>query len=205
MTARFVSFEGGEGAGKSTQAALLAERLRSTGREVVLTREPGGTPAGEAVRGLLLTGAAERWSARSEVLLLAAARREHVECVIRPALARGAWVVCDRYIDSTRAYQGGAGGVPDAAIMAVHEFATAGLLPDRTLLLTVPAVIAAERMRERGSADRMEAKGQAYHDALTARFDELAKNDPQRFRVLSSGCSVADTAKACWDALGDLV
>ena len=122
LAGRFITLEGGEGVGKSTQLARLAEALRARGLTVVTTREPGGTPGAEAIRDLLMTGSTDRWSARVEALLFAAARADHVERVIRPALERGDWVLCDRFIDSTRAYQGGAGDVSDAEIMALHGF-----------------------------------------------------------------------------------
>lgn len=133
MRGRFLSLEGGEGAGKSTQARLLAEALEERGIPVVLTREPGGTEGAEAIRGLLMQGAVNRWSAHTEALLFAAARADHVEKLIRPAVESGSWVICDRYIDSTRAYQG-AQDIDDAAILALHGFGSKGLLPDRTFL-----------------------------------------------------------------------
>ena len=130
---KFIAFEGGEGAGKSTQARLLAEALRARGLEVVVTREPGGTPGAEAIRALLLGTEGEGWNARAEALLFAAARSDHVERLILPALARGAWVVCDRFVDSSRAYQGGAGGLSDAEVRDLHRIGSGGLLPDLDL------------------------------------------------------------------------
>ncbi|MBO0750173.1 MAG: dTMP kinase, partial [Porphyrobacter sp.] len=131
MTAgRFIAFEGGEGAGKSTQSRLLAEALRERGLEVVLTREPGGTEGAEAIRRLLLDPSGPGWEPEAEALLFAAARSDHVARLIRPALERGAWVICDRFIDSTRAYQGGGGGLSDDAILTLHRVGSGGLLPD---------------------------------------------------------------------------
>ena len=131
---RFIAFEGGEGAGKSTQARLLADALRARGLTVITTREPGGTPGAEAIRSLLVTGDPDRWTPWTDALLMAAARVDHVARVIRPALERGATVICDRFIDSTRAYQG-AQDIDDAAILALHGFGSKGLLPDRTFIL----------------------------------------------------------------------
>ena len=156
MSGKFITLEGGEGVGKSTQLKALAEAIRARGHSVVTTREPGGSPGAEAIRALLMTGDADRWSPRAEALLFAAARADHVEKTIRPALARGEWVLCDRFIDSTRAYQGGAGGLSDSDIMALHGVGSAGLMPDRTLVLTLDLDQAAGRAeaRDGGKADR---------------------------------------------------
>ena len=145
---RFITLEGGEGAGKSTQLRALAQALRSRGLDVVETREPGGSEGAEAIRALLLTGGADRWSPRAEALLFAAARADHVEKTIRPALQRGAWVLSDRFLDSSRAYQG-QGALSDADIVALHRLGSEGFLPDRTLLLTLPDNEAAQRARRR--------------------------------------------------------
>src|SRR5665213_370928 len=134
----FITFEGGEGAGKSAQAARLADRLAALGHDVVRTREPGGSPGAEAIRALLVTGAADRWSPVSETLLMYAARRDHIEQVITPALERGAVVVCDRYADSTRAYQGAGGGAPPSLIEALEEAVLGAARPDLTLILDLP-------------------------------------------------------------------
>jgi len=186
-----ITLEGGEGGGKSTQLRRLADHLRSLGLEVVETREPGGTPGAEAIRGLLLGGEADRWNARAETLLFAAARSDHVARVIRPALARGAWVLCDRYIDSSRAYQAVASGVPDADVMAAHRIGSGGLMPDRTLLLTVPLDIAQERaaLRDGGEADRFGARGVAFHQSVAAAFVRFAVEEPERFRIIDTGAT----------------
>lgn len=157
---RFISLEGGEGVGKSTQLRRLAEALRAEGREVVETREPGGSPGAEAIRALLLEGETDRWTPEAEALLFAAARADHVARLIRPALERGAWVLCDRFLDSSLAYQGGAGGVGEAAIRALHQIGSDGLLPDRTLLLELPGADAAQRefARDEGRLDRFGRK-----------------------------------------------
>lgn len=187
-TGRFITLEGGEGVGKSTQLRCLARHLRAVGLEVVETREPGGTPGAEAIRALLLGGEADRWNARAETLLFAAARSDHVERVIHPALARGAWVLCDRYIDSSRAYQAVASGVPDADVMAAHRIGSDGLMPDRTLLLTVPIEVAQARAarRDGGEADRFGARGIGFHRSVAAAFLRFAAEEPGRFRVIRS-------------------
>ncbi|MDB5737225.1 MAG: thymidylate kinase, partial [Sphingomonas bacterium] len=154
---RFISLEGGEGVGKSTQAKALAAALRARGHDVIETREPGGSPGAEAIRKLLLEGEADRWNAGAEALLFAAARADHVARTIRPAIAVGKWVVCDRFLDSSLAYQGGAGGIAIEQLRVLHQVGSGGLLPDRTLLLTLPAEEAARRAeaRDRGASDRI--------------------------------------------------
>jgi dTMP kinase len=188
VSGRFITLEGGEGAGKSTQIRALAAELTTRGLEIVTTREPGGSAGAEAIRTLLLEGSADRWDARSEALLFAAARADHVARTIRPALARGAWVLCDRFIDSSRAYQGGGGGITDADIMALHDFGSEGLLPDRTFLLTVSPAEAARRLavRDAAGSDRMGSKPADYQARLAARFAEMAAADPERWRVIDA-------------------
>jgi len=185
---KFITLEGGEGAGKSTQLSLLARALRNGGQEVVETREPGGTDGAEAIRSLLLSGEADRWNPRAEALLFAAARSDHVAKVIRPALARGAWILCDRYIDSTRAYQSGASGLADADIMALHHIGSEGLMPDRTLLLTLPMEQAEARAaaRDDGKADRFGARGRAFHERVAKAFLGYAEAEPERFRIIDA-------------------
>ncbi|PZO88240.1 MAG: dTMP kinase [Sphingomonas sanxanigenens] len=187
MNGRFISLEGGEGVGKSTQARRLAAALEARGIDVVLTREPGGSAGAEAIRALLLEGDGARWSARSEALLFAAARADHVARTIRPALERGAWVICDRFIDSSRAYQG-AGGIDDADILALHRIGSGGLLPDRTLLLALPAGEAAARAerRDAGAADRIGGRDAAYHASVAALLERFADAEPTRFRVIDA-------------------
>ena len=186
MSGRFITLEGGEGVGKSTQIRALAATLAEHGFEVVATREPGGSAGAEAVRTLLMEGTDDRWDARSEALLFAAARADHVARAIRPALDRGAWVLCDRFIDSSRAYQGGGGGITDADILALHAFGSLGLMPDRTFLLTVGADEAARRLavRDAAGADRMGSKPADYQMRLNARFLEMAAAEPARWRVV---------------------
>lgn len=188
VSGRFITLEGGEGVGKSTQIRALADALTARGIEVVATREPGGSAGAEAIRTLLMEGADDRWNARSEALLFAAARADHVARTIRPALARGAWVLCDRFVDSTRAYQGGGGGLTDADVMALHAIGSEGLLPDRTFLLTVDTDEAARRLavRDAGGADRMGSKPADYQARLAARFLEMAAAEPDRWRVVDA-------------------
>lgn len=207
MSAKFITLEGGEGVGKSTQLQALADALRARGHSVVTTREPGGSPGAEAIRELLMHGATDRWSPRAEALLFAAARADHVEKTIRPALARGDWVLCDRFLDSTRAYQGGAGGVDDAEILALHALGSEGLLPDRTLVLTLDGEEATARASQRdgGKADRFAQKDVSYHEAVADAFLALAKASPERFRVVSAKGDPAAVTARLLEALGDLL
>lgn len=188
---RFITLEGGEGVGKSTQLRALAAALEARGIEVVATREPGGSAGAEAIRTLLMEGNDDRWDARSEALLFAAARADHVARTIRPALERGAWVLCDRFVDSSRAYQGGGGGITDADLLTLHGFGSQGLLPDRTFLLTLDSTDAAERLsvRDAAGADRMGSKPADYQARLAARFEEMAAAEPGRWRIIDAGRS----------------
>lgn len=206
MRGVFLSLEGGEGAGKSTQARRLAAALEARGIHVVLTREPGGTEGAEAIRGLLMQGAVTRWSAHTETLLFAAARADHVEKLIRPAVEAGSWVVCDRYVDSTRAYQG-AQDIDDAAILALHGFGSRGLLPDRTLVLDLPDGAGHARSLERdgGAADRFGARGPDFHAAVAAQFRRIAAAEPDRVRLVDASGSVDDVTASLMDALSDLL
>ncbi|MBN8845757.1 MAG: dTMP kinase [Sphingomonadales bacterium] len=196
---RFITLEGGEGVGKSTQLRALTAAIAARGVEVVATREPGGSAGAEAIRGLLMEGSDDRWDARSEALLFAAARADHVARTIRPALDRGAWVLCDRFVDSSRAYQGGGGGITDVDLLALHGFGSQGLLPDRTFLLTLQADEAAERLavRDAGGADRMGSKPADYQTRLAARFLEMAAAEPDRWRIVDAG----KPAEAVTDAI----
>ncbi len=190
----FITLEGGEGAGKITQARLLAGALRAAEHEVVVTREPGGTPGAEAIRHLLLDPQGTAWSLRSEALLFAAARANHVEALIRPALDRGAVVVCDRYIDSTRAYQGGEGHLPDDDIMAIHRLGTGGFMPHLTLLVEVdPATVAARlALRDAGGSDRIGGRDADFHAKVARRFAAIAAAEPERVaRIDGNGSAEA--------------
>ncbi len=205
MTGRFITFEGGEGAGKSTQAALLAERLRAEGVEVVLTREPGGTPGAEAIRALIVEGEPDRWTATTEALLVGAARADHVARLIRPALAAGKWVVCDRFVDSTLAYQGAGKGLAAADLLEAHRFATANLWPDRTLVLDLPLEIGAARAAERGRPDRFDRLGADFHDRVAASFVHVAHQEPDRVRLIDATGTPDEVADAVWRAIAPLL
>ena len=183
---RFIAFEGGEGTGKSTQSQLLANALRATGKTVEVTREPGGTEGAEAIRELLLHPPGQGWNAQSEALLFAAARADHVSRLIRPAIASGAWVVCDRFVDSSRAYQGGAGGLGDDAIRALHGFGSDGLRPDCTILLEVDESRLSERLtaRDGDTSDAIGGRSAEYHRAVAQSFRLLAEKDPAGFRIV---------------------
>lgn len=204
MTGRFIALEGGEGAGKSTQARMLAEALRARGHDVIVTREPGGTPGAEAIRTLLLSTEGEGWGPRAEALLFAAARADHVERLIRPAIARGQWVICDRFIDSSRAYQGGAGGLSDADILMLHRVGSKGFLPDLTVLIAVSPEIAAQRLAQRDgdSADRIGGRGAEYHARVAASFARMAAAEPQRFARIDGDGTPEDTHARIMAALG---
>lgn len=198
MAGRFLSLEGGEGAGKSTQVRALAAALAARGIDVIVTREPGGSDGAEAIRDLLMQGEAGRWSARAEALLFAAARADHVEKVIRPAIAAGRWVICDRFIDSTRAYQGAAGGLDDAALLALHRFGSGGLLPDRTYLLALPVAqgVARAVARDGADADRFARRGADFHTAVAAAFDRFAAQEPDRFARIDATLPPAQVTDA---------
>lgn len=200
---RFITLEGGEGVGKSTQLRALTAALEARGVEVVATREPGGSAGAEAIRTLLMEGSDDRWDARSEALLFAAARADHVARTIRPALERGAWVLCDRFVDSSRAYQGGGGGITDADLLTLHGFGSQGLLPDRTFLLTLHEGEAARRLavRDAAGADRMGSKPADYQARLAARFAEMAAAEPDRWRVVDAGRPADAVTAAIMDEL----
>ena len=189
---RFIAFEGGEGAGKSTQARMLADLLRDRGLKVVLTREPGGTEGAEAIRSMLLDPPPGGWEAEAEALLFAAARSDHVARKIRPALENGEWVICDRFVDSSRAYQGGAGQLGDDAIQALHRVGSGGLRPDLTILIQVGGNNAVERLRKRDgdNSDAIGGRGADYHDAVARTFADLASADPNGFAIIDGEGSV---------------
>lgn len=207
MSGRFISLEGGEGAGKSTQMRRLAEALRAKGKTVVETREPGGSRGAEAIRALLLEGERDRWTPSAEALLFAAARADHVARIIRPALAAGQWVLSDRFLDSSLAYQGGADGIGAEAIRTLHRIGSEGLLPDRTLLLTLPAREAAARAaaRDRAGTDRFGARDPAYHARVAESFLALAQAEPARFRIVDAAGSPDEVTHRLLAAIEDLL
>lgn len=204
---RFISLEGGEGVGKSTQLKALAEALRTRGIEVVTTREPGGSPGAEKIRELLLQGEVDRWTPETEALLFAAARSDHVARTVRPALEDGKWVLCDRFVDSSFAYQGGAGGVGMAAVRQLHEVGSHGVLPDRTLLLDMPTDEAYVRSvaRDEGGLDRFGRKAGAYHDRVVGSFRSLAADNPDRYRVVNAEGPVDEVTARLLAAIADLL
>lgn len=184
---RFITLEGGEGAGKSTQARRLADFLKSRGTEVVLTREPGGSPGAEILRHVLLGGGAEAFGPETETLLFAAARRDHLNVTILPALERGAWVICDRFADSTRVYQGHAGRVPNEFVLAVERVTVGDDRPDLTLVLDLPAKVGLARVASRGGAtDRFEKEGIAFHNKLRQGFRALVRAEPDRCKLIDA-------------------
>ena len=198
---RFITFEGGEGAGKSSRVAELAERLRRRGYEVVVTREPGGSVGAEAVRHVLLGGAAEAFGPLAEALLFAAARADHVDQTIRPALARGAWVICDRFYDSTRVYQGATGDVSADRVALLEEIAVDDVRPDLTVLLDVPVEEGLRRAAARRGdavADRFEIEDATVHERRRRAFLALARAEPRRFVVVDAATDPATVADAVW-------
>jgi len=198
---RFITFEGGEGAGKTTQIRRLAERLSQAGRTVVTTREPGGSPGAELIRDLVLKGSADRWSPLTETLLMYAARRDHIERVIAPALARGDWVVCDRYADSTRAYQGAAGGAPEGLIAALEVDILQDARPDLTLVFDLDPTVGLGRAEARAGAEmRFESKGLAFHQRLRDAFLAIAAREPDRCVLIDAAQSMEAVEAAVWAA-----
>lgn len=189
MRGKFITFEGGEGTGKSTQAAALAQRLQALGLSVLLTREPGGSPGAEIIRHVLLSGAAKPFGPEAEAMLFAAARDDHVRCAILPALEAGKWVICDRFIDSTRVYQGVAGEVDQRFIKALERVSVGDLRPDLTFVLDVPVALALKRAtgRRRRPLDRFESEDFNFHQQLRKAYLALAKSEPQRFVVIDAG------------------
>ena len=186
MRGKFISFEGGEGGGKSTQAARLAGFLRQKGLDVVETREPGGTQQGEGLRDLLVQGDPDRWSPLSELLMMTAARIEHVNRLIEPALDAGKWVICDRFMDSTLAYQGIAGGLGLNIVSQLQAEAIGDTIPDVTFLLDVRAEAGLKRAETRGGAARFEKKGAAFHQTLRDGFLAIANENPERICVVDA-------------------
>ena len=202
---RFITFEGGEGVGKSTQTQMLADALKTRGVPLVVTREPGGTPGAEAIRDMLLHPPGEGWEPRAEVLLFAAARADHVSRLIEPALAEGRWVICDRFVDSSRAYQGGEGGLGDDDILTLHSIGSADLRPDKVIVLTAEPDTAALRLSERGEdGDSIERRSPQYHARVADRFAELASREPGRYAIIRTDCEPEETHRRILDTLAPL-
>lgn len=195
MTGLFITLEGPEGAGKSTNREYLAERLRERGIEVQLTREPGGTPLAERIRELLLAPSDEVMAVDTELLLMFAARAQHIAQVIRPALARGAVVLCDRFTDATYAYQGGGRGLSMERIAQLERFVQGDLRPDLTLVFDLPVEIGLSRAAARGRLDRFEQEGRAFFDAVRSTYLQRAKADPERYRILDAAQSLSDVQR----------
>lgn len=196
---RFISVEGGEGSGKSTQIRLLADKLNEHGVDARLTREPGGSPGAEQIRALLVSGETGRWDAMTEALLHTAARRSHLVATVWPALGLGRWVISDRYADSTLAYQGFGHGLPLEDIRRLHRLANENFWPDLTLILDVPVELGLERAGRRGGAeDRYERMGQDFHERLRQGFKTIAEAEPQRCALIDSSGDVETTAWAIW-------
>ena len=204
---KFIAFEGGEGAGKSTQARLLDAALQARGVETVLTREPGGTSGAEAIRALLLANEGEGWHPRAEALLFAAARSDHVERLIQPAVEAGRWVICDRFLDSSRAYQGGGGGLDDADLQTLHRIGSGGLLPHLTVLITVEPDKAQSRLlaRDGDAGDRIGSRPLEYHARVAAAFEQFARDEPERFVVIDGNGSAEATHALVWQAIEPLL
>jgi dTMP kinase len=202
---RFISLEGGEGVGKSTQRLALVAALRDRGIEVLETREPGGSEGAEAIRKLLLEGEEGRWSIEAEALLFAAARADHVEKTIKPALECGQWVVSDRFVDSSFAYQGGAGGLGIERIRDLHAFATGGFLPDRALVLTLSDGQQRARVRDGQSPDRIGGRGGDFHHKVDLAFEILAAEEPERVRLVDASGSEAEVTERLLGAIADLL
>jgi dTMP kinase len=199
---RFITLEGGEGAGKSTQARLLAQRLKPMGISVIVTREPGGSPGAEALREVILSGKAAPFGPAGEAILFSAARIDHIDHTIAPALARGAWVISDRFADSTRAYQGAAGKLDPALIASLERVAVGEARPDLTLVLDLPAekglARAAARRGGEAAADRFEREGLAFHETLRQAFLDIARAEPARCAVIDADRPLEEVAEAIW-------
>ena len=210
MRGKFITLEGPEGSGKSTQAKTLIRRLAGCGIEAVYTREPGGTAIGEEIRNILQHNqAGEAPCERTELLLFEASRNQLVEKVIRPHLEKGKWVICDRFIDSTTAYQGYGRGLPVEEIQAINRFAANGIVPDLTLLLDLDVATGFERIAQRylalgESADRFEKEDRSFHERIREGYLKLAKEDPKRFRIINATKKPAAVATAIWETVNDV-
>jgi dTMP kinase len=202
---KFISLEGGEGVGKSTQVAALAGALGSRGVDVLVTREPGGSEGAERIRELLLTGSDDRWSPEGEALLFAAARADHVAKTIRPALDAGRWVLSDRFVDSSLAYQGGAGGLGIEAVRAINAFGIREHFPDRTLLLSLNDGGERARARDTDGSDRIGGRSDDYHRKVAAAFRIIAAEEPERIRIVDGSGMPEEVTSRLLDAIRDLL
>jgi dTMP kinase len=203
---KFISFEGGEGSGKSTQIKLLAQRLDAAKLRAIVTREPGGSPGGEIIRHLVLSGMGKLLGPEAETLLFAAARDDHVRTVIEPALTQGTWVLCDRFSDSTRAYQGRLGNVPSGLLNAMQRVTIGDLKPDLTIILDVPVEIGLKRAAARrgdGAPDRFEAEDVKFHQDLRDAYRQIAAEDPARCVLIDASASPDAVAAQVWTSLRD--
>ena len=202
---RFISLEGGEGAGKSTQVKALATALRGRGLEVIETREPGGSDGAEKIRELLLTGDDDRWGAEAEALLFAAARTDHVDKVIRPAIEEGKWVLSDRFIDSSLAYQGGARELGIEAVRAINAFGIGEWFPDRTLVLALAEGGARARARDNEESDRIGGRPEGYHQKVDLAFRLIAAEEPERVRIIDASGTPEEVTRRLLAAIQDLL
>ena len=203
-TGRLITFEGGEGAGKSTQVSILVERLRNAGRHAIATREPGGSPAAEDIRETLLSGKVKQFGPFAEALLFSIARADHIDTVISDSLARGQWVVCDRFLDSTRAYQGATGGVPAPVISALERLTLHGVMPNLTIVLDIPVEEGLARMaRRRGAPDRFESQDIPQHERIRKAFLTIAEEEPGRCVVIDARKPEALVAEDVWEAVAE--
>ena len=205
MRGKFISLEGGEGVGKSTQLRALSAALQARGIDVVTTREPGGSAGGEAIRQLLLQGEEDRWMARAEALLFAAARADHVDKLIGPAVEQGKWVLSDRFVDSSLAYQGGAGGLGIDEVRQINAFGMAGWFPDRTFLLLHPDGAERALARDDGGSDRIGGRSADYHRAVERAFRTIAAAEPDRVRLIDASGTPDDVTERLLQALDDLL
>ncbi len=207
IVGHFITLEGGEGCGKSTQVKALATRLSDLGYDVITTREPGGTDNAETIRDLLLNGGDNRWDSRSESLLFAAARADHIRNLIKPALLRGQWVICDRFIDSSRAYQSGGSGLSDDIILKLHNIGSEGFMPDRTLVLDLDENIANERvtMRDGDNRDRIGGRDKQFHQKVRQAFRSYAEQEPDRIRLINANAAIGKITDDIIEILSDLI
>jgi dTMP kinase len=201
----FISLEGGEGVGKSTQVRALADALKRRGIDVLVTREPGGSEGAEKIRELLLTGSDDRWSPQSEALLFAAARADHIAKTVKPTVERGQWVLTDRFVDSSLAYQGGAGGLGIEAVRAINAFGIGEWFPDRTLVLTLDEGGDRARARDAEGSDRIGGRSDDYHRKVAAAFHIIAAEEPERVKLVDASGTAEQVTQRLLVALQDLL